>query len=304
MIVNASSLSALNVQVQKDFQAALQAVPPMLDKIASRIPSGTASNKYPIGWMTGTMREWLGDRQIQNLVAYVKTVNNLKYEQTIAVPKEDIEDDQVGWVTTAVQQMASEGVQHPWRLAVAELMTHGFDATRANFDGVCFFNASHTWAGSGYTDAQDNVTDEVLDEDAVYAGLQFFDEVRGPDGRVLAVEPDVFLAAADLRSTVEALFFQPLKANGESNPLYGKFAKDNVIIGHGIPSGRWAMLCTSKPVKPLVFQERRPFKMTALTNLTDENVFMRDEFLWGTDYRGAVATIAWWLSYGSTGDGS
>ena len=304
MIVNASSLSALNVQLNKTFQDALGLAEPLIDKVASRVPSGTASNKYPIGWMTGAMREWLGDREVQNLVAYVKTVDNLKYEQTIAAPREDLEDDQVGWIATAVQNMASEGAQHPWRQAIAELMTDGFDATKTNFDGVCFFNASHTWAGSGYTDAQDNYTDEVLDEAAVYTGLQFFDTVKGPDGRVLSVEPDVFVAAADLRSTVEQLFFQATQSSGESNPLFGRFHKDSILIGHGIPSGRWAMLCTNKPVKPLVFQERRPFQLTSLTNLTDENVFLRDEFLWGTDYRGAVAAVAWWLAYGSDGSGS
>ena len=64
MIVNASSLSALNVQIHKTFQDTLTLEDPMIDRIASRVPSSTTSNKYPIGWMTSTMRQWLGDREI------------------------------------------------------------------------------------------------------------------------------------------------------------------------------------------------------------------------------------------------
>jgi len=304
MIVNALSLSALNVQVNKTFQDALAELTPLIDKIASRVPSATTSNNYPLGGLTGAMRQWLGDRQVQNLVAYVESVTNLKYEQTLGVPKEDIEDDQVGWITAVVQQMAREGTQHPWRTAITELMTNGFSTDYLKQDGMAFFSATHTWAGSKYTTAQDNLTDEVLDEAAVYTGLQFFDEVKGPNGNILGYEPDVFLAAADMRSTVEQLFFQTVQSTGESNPLFGRFTRENVIIGHGIPDGYWAMLCCNAPVKPVVFQERRKFSMTSMTNLTDENVFKRDEFEWGTDYRGAVACIAWWLVYGSTGDES
>ena len=303
MIVNASTLSALNVQINKTFQAALAELDPMIDRIATRVPSSTASNKYPLGGLTGTMREWLGDREIHNIAAYVETVANLKYEHTIAVPKEDIEDDQVGWIMAVVQQMAREGSQHPWREALTALMTNGFSTDYPTQDAKAFFSATHTWANSEYTTAQDNLTDEALDSDAVYTGIQFFDDVRGPNGNRLNYQPDLFLAASNIRSTVDGLFNQATLATGETNPHFGRFSKENQIIGHGIPSGYWAMLCTNAPVKPVVFQERRPFTMTSMTNLTDENVFMRDEFMWGTNYRGKVACIAWWLAYGSTGDG-
>jgi len=303
MIVNAATLSGMNVQIQKDFQAALVARGTKLDMIAARVPSGTTSNKYPLGGLTGAMREWVGDREAQNIVAYIETVKNLKYEQTLGVPRDDIEDDQVGWITTVVQQMAYEGVAHPWREAITALMTNGFSTDYPTQDGVAFFSATHAWAQSAYTSAQVNLTNEALDEAAVYTGLQFFDEVKGPNGNVLGYEPDVFLAAANIRSTAEQLFLQATQAAGESNPLFGRFPRENIIIGHGIPDGYWSMLCTAAPIKPMVVQERRPFAMTALTDLTAENVFLRDEFLWGTDYRGAVAPIAWWLAYGSTGDG-
>ena len=299
MIVNQSNIAALNTAFSAEFQKTLQAREPQIDKIATRISSTSATHQYPIGWMTGTMREWLGDREMQNLVAYIQTVTNLNYEQTIVVSRNHVEDDNIGWITPAIQQMATEGQQHPWRTAIAALMTDGF--TEAGFDGQPFFSAAHTWAASGYTDAQDDLTDEVLDLAAVYAAFNYFDGVRGPDGRIVAVEPDVFLASGSLRQTVDALFFTPNDAAGAGNPLYNKFKPENVLVGHGIPAGRWAMLCTNQALRPVVFQERQPLALTALTNVTDENVFMRNEFIWGTSYRGALACIAWWLACGSDG---
>jgi len=301
MIVNQSTLAALNVQINKTFQDALAEQTPLIDKIASRVPSATTSNKYPLGGLTGAMRHWVGDRVVQNLVAYIETISNLEYEQTIGVKRTDIADDQVGWITAVVQQMAREVTQHPWRTAITELMTNGFSTDYETQDGVAFFSATHSWKQSAYTTSQVNLAAAALAEGAVYTGLQFFDEVKGPNGNFLGYEPDVFLCAANLRSTAEQLFLQATLATGESNPLYGRFSRENIIVGHGITDAYWAMLCTSAPIKPVVFQEREAFAMTPMTSLTDENVFNKGEFRWGTSYRGAVKPIAWWLAYGSTG---
>lgn len=303
MIVNASTLAALNVQINKTFQDALAEQPPLLDKIATRVPSSTTSQKYPLGGLTGTMRTWTGDRVVTNLVAYLETVTNIHYEQTLGVKRTDIADDNVGWIQAVVQQMARESVQHPWRTAITELMTNGFSTDYPTQDGVAFFSATHSWKESAYTTSQNNLTNEALDSDAVYTGLEFFDSVKGPNGNILGYQPDVFLCAANVRDTAESLFLSAVGSTGASNPHYKRFTPENMIVGHGIPSGYWAMLCTGAPIKPVIFQERESFGMTSLTNPTDENVFMRDEFLWGTSYRGAVKPIAWWLAYGSTGDG-
>lgn len=70
----------------------------------------------------------------------------------------------------------------------------------------------------------------------------------------------------------------------------------NVQAGAG-PA--WFLLDCSQPIKPLIYQNRIPYNFTALTNDGDENVFMRDEYLYGVRARCNVGFGLWQLAYGS-----
>ena len=61
------------------------------------------------------------------------------------------------------------------------------------------------------------------------------------------------------------------------------------------------MLCTNKFLKPFIFHKRTPVMLTALTKDDDENVFMRDEFIWGADGRSNAGYGFWQMAYGSDG---
>ncbi|OJF90637.1 hypothetical protein AX761_23345 [Rhizobium sp. 58] len=71
----------------------------------------------------------------------------------------------------------------------------------------------------------------------------------------------------------------------------------NTDGGAGTP---WFLMDASKPLKPLIFQDRKPF-----TNLIrkdkedDENVFMRKEFIYGSDGRCQVGFGFWQQAWGS-----
>ncbi|WP_339696059.1 Mu-like prophage major head subunit gpT family protein [Celeribacter baekdonensis] len=61
----------------------------------------------------------------------------------------------------------------------------------------------------------------------------------------------------------------------------------------------WYLVDDSRVVKPMIFQDRKAATLTAKTNLTDDNVFDRDEFVWGTKIRCAAGFGAWQLIYAS-----
>jgi phage major head subunit gpT-like protein len=102
-----------------------------------------------------------------------------------------------------------------------------------------------------------------------------------------------------------------LLANGFSTPCYDGqnfFDADhpvggievtsvsNMQAGAGVP---WFLLDTSRAIKPLLFQERIPYSFQSLTKDTDENVFMRDEYLYGVRARVNAGFGLWQLAYGS-----
>lgn len=61
----------------------------------------------------------------------------------------------------------------------------------------------------------------------------------------------------------------------------------------------WYLIDDSRAIKPMIFQDREAAKITPKTSLTDENVFNRDEFVWGAKRRCASGFGAWQLAYAS-----
>lgn len=69
--------------------------------------------------------------------------------------------------------------------------------------------------------------------------------------------------------------------------------------GTGTP---WFLLDTSKVLKPVIYQKRRDYAFTAKTSLSDDNVFKRNEFVWGADGRGNAGFGFWQLAFASKED--
>ncbi|WP_308719195.1 Mu-like prophage major head subunit gpT family protein [Komagataeibacter xylinus] len=62
----------------------------------------------------------------------------------------------------------------------------------------------------------------------------------------------------------------------------------------------WYLFDTQRPLKPMIFQKRRPFVITPKTSLSDENVFRQKRFEWGVDGRCNAGFGMWQLAYRST----
>jgi phage major head subunit gpT-like protein len=72
----------------------------------------------------------------------------------------------------------------------------------------------------------------------------------------------------------------------------------NMQAGSGAP---WFLLDTSRPIKPLLFQERLPYKFQTLLDENSEHVFMRAEYLYGLRARVNVGFGLWQLAFASKG---
>lgn len=59
----------------------------------------------------------------------------------------------------------------------------------------------------------------------------------------------------------------------------------------------WYLLDTSKVLKPFILQTRRDYAFIAKTNLTDDNVFEKNEFVFGVDGRLNVGFGLWQQAY-------
>lgn len=139
-IITPALLSGLRTGFSKAFQDALAATPTDWEKVATRVPSSSASNTY--GWLGQfpTLREWVGDRVLKDMAAQAYQVQNKLYEGTVAVKRTDIEDDNVGVYTPLFSEMGRAAKAHADQLVFA-LLAAG--ETTTCYDGQNFFDTDH-----------------------------------------------------------------------------------------------------------------------------------------------------------------
>ncbi|CAH8720526.1 Mu-like prophage major head subunit gpT family protein [Paenibacillus melissococcoides] len=110
------------------------------EQVATKVPSTTGEENYKWLGKMPRMREWVGDREIQNLQASDYTIKNKDYELTVGVDRNDIEDDTIGLYNPIVQDMGQSAAAHPDEL-VFGLLLKGFK--EKCYDKQPFFSDKH-----------------------------------------------------------------------------------------------------------------------------------------------------------------
>lgn len=121
-------------------------------------------------------------------------------------------------------------------------------------------------------------------------------------GRATATHPDelVFALLAAGHST---LCFDGQNFFDTDHPVYpnvdgtGTAATVSNVVGGAGPA--WYLLDTSRPLKPLIFQERTKPEMEAMTATNDEVVFNSDTYRYGVRYRCNAGFGFWQMAFKS-----
>lgn len=140
MILNATSLAVLSQTLQMRFNTGLARAVTPWNLIAMEVPSGGAENIYPYLVQMGAIREWLGDRVIQNLSKGEFRIANKQFEETHAVKRIHIEDDMYGIYGPMFEQTGQNVASFPSEQAFGMLKS-GF--TTLGPDGQYFFDVDH-----------------------------------------------------------------------------------------------------------------------------------------------------------------
>lgn len=221
MNINPSTMKTLYDGFNTSFNKGLKSATSHWPKIAMKVSSSHAAEDY--GWLEDTpgIREWLGDRIIHDLSGAQYRIKNRTFEETVAVPRENIEDDTYGIFGPRLEKLGFDVAQFPDGL-VFDLVKDGV-VTKC-YDGNYFFDADHIG----------------------------FDE------------------------------------NGK------EVAASNFTAGAG---PKWYLFDCSQPLKPMIYQERRPFTFTSKTAPDDDNVFFQNKHIYGTDGRCNAGYGLWQLAY-------
>lgn len=303
MVINKEVIEAVMINLETSFVRALDAAPPTnLSPISMEVGATGKTKRIPMGALLATIKEFVGERVHEHIGAYLESVAVRKFEGTVDVDEDDIEDDELGMYQPTVQSLAEEANLQWEDLVVEAVDTRGWDTDYPLFDGYPLFSASHTWKGGKYTTAQANCGILDLDEDAFYAAEAAMLAYRRPNGGLFKSRPSHILYAPGLQSTVDGLFNAPTGASGASNKLYNRIPKANQILVPGFTAGHWMLCDASRAVKPVLRIVRRAPRFTAVTDPKSGGaVFEKMVYSFGIDMRRSVAAPAWWLWWGSDG---
>ncbi|MDM9647746.1 Mu-like prophage major head subunit gpT family protein [Rhizobium sp. S163] len=225
-VITPELLAAAQRGFRTSFQAGFAGVKAMYESVATVVQSNSSEEIY--GWLGDIpkLREWIGDRHVKALESKGYSISNRKFEATIGVKRDDIEDDKLGLYAKRFEMLGNSAASHPDEITF-ELVNGAFSMTC--YDGQNFFDTDHPVGKPGSTQSVSN-------------------------------------------------------SQG----------------GSGTP---WILADLSRPLKPFIFQKRRDYSFVAKEDgKTSDHVFMRDEYLYGTDARVAAGFGFWQMAFGSKED--
>lgn len=292
MIISSQNLRGIFIGFNTLFNKAFEEQKPLYERVATVIPSTTDAETYAwLGDVPG-MREWIGEREIQNLAGSDYVIKNKDFELTVGVGRNAIEDDKIGLYNPSIQMLGQSAAMHPDEL-IFELLKDGF--TEKCFDGEAFFSASHKIGEKTVS----NKGTAKLTLDAYVAARSAIMSLTNSKGRALGLVPNLLVVPPALEGVARSIT-QSDFINGSTNTMKGT-AEALVVPQLAGKDAAWYLLCTTRPIKPLIYQQRKKAKFVSKTAENDDNVFFQKTYLYGADSRGNAGFGFWQMAYGSDG---
>lgn len=292
MIISSQNLRGIYIAFNTLFNKAFEEQKPIYEQIATVTPSTTDAETYAwLGDIPG-MREWIGDREVQNLSGSDYTIKNKDFELTVGVPRNAIEDDKIGLYNPSIQMLGQSAALHPDELVFA-LLASGF--TEKCYDGLPFFSDAHKVGKKTVS----NKGTAKLTLTAYIAARAAMMSLTNSKGRPLGLIPDLLVVPPALEAAARDILVADF-INGTKNTMQGTATPLVAPLLAGNDSA-WFLLCTKRPIKPLIYQQRKKAKFVSKTDEKDDNVFFSNKYIYGVDSRGNAGFGFWQMAYGSDG---
>jgi phage major head subunit gpT-like protein len=272
MEVNSANLKALDLTIKTTFKTSKDNVEDanLFKKFADISPS----NAKVQGILTLTdapgMREFKSERVPGTISDVLYQVTHRKWESTLNVKREDIEDDNIGYIPAAVKKMTAKSRKHYTLLASAAAVA-GFVAKMS--DGKAFFHADRKNLLPGGVKA--------LTAENYEAAVEMLETQTDTDGITpMGHKAKVLMVGPKNRAAANKIINKETLANGETNEHYKEVEVFvNPYLGQSL---HWFVLDNSEGVMPITIVERiKADKMVEKNDLNSDRAFDADVFAWG-----------------------
>lgn len=302
LLVNRDTVSAIFENLKALFGQAFSGAPTQWAETAMEVPSTGAQNTY--NWVDRfpKMREWIGDKVVKNLSAHKFSILNKPFECTVGVDRDDIEDDNLGIYKPQAESAGQSSAKLRDEL-ISALKNAAFAALC--YDGQYFYDTDHPVGdGVGGTTSVSNKGTVALSAASVAAAQASYGAARAAiaafkddEGRPLGLVPNVLEVPPALETVGNMLCNSDKLADGAPNPFKG-LAK--CIMNPLLTStSAWFLHCTTQPVKPFVYQNRKAPVFVSQTGMESDDIFSKKLFKFGAEARGNAGYTFWQMSYGS-----
>lgn len=279
-VVTKELLQGLDTNINVTWQDRYKNAPGADDwkQIAMPVNSKSSSEKY--AWLGNVpdLREFKSERVPGKLSRFDYEITNKKFESTIDVDRDVLEDDQTGQIMMAVNALATKAGKH-----YTKLTTSAFDLgfTTPVFDGQNFFDADHE-GGSNYLGTGKDLNGTNVDEAEMLLA-----DMRDDTGELLGYSGTHIIVGPALRSAANKLVnSKVIVENGAAvdNPHYQAYKV--IVLKHlGKTSKKWAVADLEEGLLPFVMQIRVAITLLAKTDVNSDKAFDQDIFRWGTRAR-------------------
>lgn len=329
------TIDAINVSYRTFFEDEVgkNGLSPIMSRMVMTLNTTAQVENYV--WLTQNygVRRWIGEREIIDGFAQEYLIRNEEFEGTVQTMIRDIQDGRVaGTQESRIRGLVTAYYRRQEQM-IWDLILNGFTAPSASndirtIDGKALFANDHPWWDSELIKAQgtetykfdptgtfDNLSDQALDEDALWAAWEQFALMTNHQGEPANVVPDLLVVGPSLARTARKMLMQDSRitdAGGgsyvvEQNDTKGLF--DLAVEPRLGNSTKWFLFDTSKEQKPFILQERlgpvlqqtAPFSGSADAGMVSEEVFHHRRILHGIYGRFGAGYGLPYYSYGSTG---
>lgn len=263
-------------------------------QIATEVDSTLPTETYAWIGQPPTMRQWVDERIPKGLSEFSYTIKNLKWEASVRVDAEVLEDEQYGQVKMRVGQLPGRVALHQNHL-VFNLLAAGF--ATACYDGQNFFDTAHP-EGGGQSNKSTSLTLSATNYATVRANMMQF---KDDQSEVIDATPDLLVIPPALEGTARTILNADMIAdtNGGGTTNVWKGSANILVSPFLTDTNDWFLVDTDAYIKPILFQNRVPVEFKALLGDSDsDTVFMRDHYLYGVRARYNVGYGDWRTAYG------
>lgn len=305
MLVNKSALDSIFTGLKTIFHNTLKAMPGTWQATAMEVPSTGSGEDY--AWLSRfpKMRKWVGEKFVKVLEAGKYYKKNEDWETTIAVDRNDIEDDRLGIYNT--QALGAAEAAGELRDIIVDDLKNGAFANTC-MDGQYFYDTDHPLKTSdGVSSSVSNKGTAALSAASLAAVTASYGAARqaimgytDSEGMPLRLIPDTLEVPPALEAVARIICEKDKLLDNSPNPYQGT-AK--VLVNPALTSSTaWMLHVTGKQsVKPFIIQMRKSPVFVSQTDMASEDVFNKREYKFGAEARATGVYGFWQLSYGSTG---